>query len=1563
MPSIGLDRIEEFGSTGVAVDPYTPATDKSSYSATWIRHLLPSTGLAHPTFDETLLDLLEVLICSPAADGSCATVDTLTFAGGDIQLTGNGNNGSYRIHWGPPGWLAGTPLDVRVSVAGMDVDSFGYLPASAQPKQIRFTINDHPRIRAHVLHVQGVDAAPAADVLIQEFRLGSLEIVRILAAEGYAIAEIGEILLDRFNETPEDAAWLMHAAKIDAGEVGAVLLDVYFQDADQTGSILRSVGYSCFEIIEAIRARFGDDPQAVFEALMPIGCAPDPLTCEPPEDGGGRELRVRTRIVDSLSGVLDVTFPGTGNGPSHFDRTLLEALRLSVAEVRSDGSLNLVSVFRPGSGINSIQLRMGFYQLLWHPAPGQTGKTFRVTVSVADLDLAFDEFRLTTPHALPIKFRIDDHPVIRARVLRQAGATAAEIVTRLLAEFALQPGEVARVLSEEPISILELGEGLRDGLPGGPAIVTQALRDGGLSSTTTLEILAAVFGLTGEESISIMRLAGYPATDVWQALEDIFDWNLTKIEIELLKGGFSDDEVLAASAPRLMIRYACLIERSGPRIYFHEDEPFMPSSIDWVVERSALVWGHGDVACSGCRLDPPHGLTPDTLVDKADEIQGMTLGDVDFWLDPPTTAYAGDLASTEMYVHAVRLKDLQVTDIQFWLFYPYNGPGSVEIKSDLLSLGNVCHAPNPGNTAPLGEHESDWEVLVLRFDDETGDLLEVYMSAHGDYHRYDANCSGAHCVELEDGQHVVARSGLNGHAYFPHLGSNPSTLFMVSFGLGDIGLFANNYTNPPGAVFDSWRQYEFIGLDGALLDQPWAGFDGLWGETRDFGLNFFDKIAVVNNIAENCINEIRFVSIPVVAGISCAVACAPAAAFFGIGYGACLATCVPAVIVNANRVITLALPIAGPLIIDDQFGEAIGFGKPSPASRGEEWKHFVIPNEDPRAISITDKGDSADVIRRLIVTIPEKVCERKEESHWRQLRGKVCRNTAPIDRVELGVDGVYTDITSHTTGQPREYYFDWDTSTATSSKAVLSPRYLDSDGVVFEYTFEDGDVVQTGVIDPVTTLQLDLESVVIEEGEMAVLDGMFVTSVMPLTAFQTASQGMSSSLVSRAGTFNVTIDWGDGSVETLVTMELFSASHVYVDDGTFGIDVTVTGQTVSAGTVITVANRTPEIGSLTQSSDASTLEAVPVTIDLTASFTDGGALDTHDAEWNWDDGTSTSQVSVTSPINASYTYLSAGLYVPSIVVMDDDGDLARAVYEPVVVSDAGGTAGVGAIQAPIADSGDVSTDFTFSVATDPMNPPTVNLQVNAGSVVISGVQAAAVTFAGNTVEVTGLAEIDGNAMTTTGEPLEVSFRAVDGGSAPADDALEIRIWFLDANNVEQIVYETDPGQALTSGDIVVNAAGGTQGAGSILGPDPLAFGSGEATFGFFLSANSLGDPLVDFNFSVGGLLLEGVRVPSVTEMNGELQIEGGVDVNGEETTPDMYPYRVRITALDAPMPADDTFEVLVWFVDANNVDRVVYETAVGQKLLRGEIRVPVTPPTPSNSSPGPDREDAWPGEN
>lgn len=139
-------------------------------------------------------------------------------------------------------------------------------------------------------------------------------------------------------------------------------------------------------------------------------------------------------------------------------------------------------------------------------------------------------------------------------------------------------------------------------------------------------------------------------------------------------------------------------------------------------------------------------------------------------------------------------------------------------------------------------------------------------------------------------------------------------------------------------------------------------------------------------------------------------------------------------------------------------------------------------------------------------------------------------------------------------------------------------------------------------------------------------------------------------------------DFGDGQYGSGV-----SASHVYVDDGTYTATLTVmdsAGHTASDSVVVTVNNVAPVVGPLTPI----TAVLPGVTVSTSASYSDAGINDTHTASFDWGDGNNTEGVVGGGGVSGSHIYSTPGVYSVTLTVTDDGQASGTATTQVTILT-------------------------------------------------------------------------------------------------------------------------------------------------------------------------------------------------------------------------------------------------------------------------------------------------------
>ncbi len=535
------------------------------------------------------------------------------------------------------------------------------------------------------------------------------------------------------------------------------------------------------------------------------------------------------------------------------DETLLAFLKVTVCEVRSGGDCIVVAEFTAQGtsdpGHDTLKLLDHHYSVNWDAPKAFKKAEYEIHVAVANLEVGFVGYSPMKKGTVPIKFRIDDHPRIRARVLHEQGLCMVIIARAIQEEFDLELDDLATVLHDEFL---------------------------GSFPDRDLKVWIA----------RALRLVGGAAPQVYEILKDLFDINdpteaqIKELQDVLLEAGFTEEEVFYAVLADRLARYHVTIRKYAPVLFLHPAEKYSLSSVDWFMDRAPLVaidQGSGIDAILTCFEPgefPPADLMevvqttrevfPDEdvafrffLEDEArclypecnNETRYPSIEVPGPCQDPdvpdPTVMgpRAGNLAGARCYVRVLTGETVAgelYTDYHFWYFYPYNGPGTTAVDAYLKIIANRWHYSDGhdegwvtgdyGNACPFGVHTGDWEAVILRFDD-SGALVKAFLSQHGEYKEILP-------AELEEeNQHVVAYSSLNGHANFPKSGRNThlekhqkpiEDLIENEIGkggdsipiLGDsdvtLDVVTFNYT-ARGTRFDSMNAYDILAVDKHIL--------------------------------------------------------------------------------------------------------------------------------------------------------------------------------------------------------------------------------------------------------------------------------------------------------------------------------------------------------------------------------------------------------------------------------------------------------------------------------------------------------------------------------------------------------------------------------------------------------------------------------------------------------------------------------------------------------------------------------------------------------------------------
>jgi hypothetical protein len=231
----------------------------------------------------------------------------------------------------------------------------------------------------------------------------------------------------------------------------------------------------------------------------------------------------------------------------------------------------------------------------------------------------------------------------------------------------------------------------------------------------------------------------------------------------------------------------------------------------------------------------------------------------------------------------------------------------------------------------------------------------------------------------------------------------------------------------------------------------------------------------------------------------------------------------------------------------------------------------------------------------------------------------------------------------------------------------------------------------------------------------------------------------------------------------------------------------------------------PEVGIINTLQDIVQLGNL---FETSATFSDLGPSETHTAEWDWGDQTTSSGVisknGLSGTVTGAHTYSTTGVYTVTLTVTDNSGDFGSSIFEFVVVYDPSGgfVTGGGWINSPagayVAEPSLVGkATFGFvSKYQNGANVPTGNTQFSfkVADLKFKSTEYDWLVVAGNNANFKGAGTIDGqgnygfllfgfDSDLNTNDPFE-------------DDKFRIKIW--DKNNGDVVVYDNNLGQSESS---------------------------------------------------------------------------------------------------------------------------------------------------------------------
>jgi hypothetical protein len=265
--------------------------------------------------------------------------------------------------------------------------------------------------------------------------------------------------------------------------------------------------------------------------------------------------------------------------------------------------------------------------------------------------------------------------------------------------------------------------------------------------------------------------------------------------------------------------------------YFLDDPEYVldnGTSLEWALVQNE--WDYDSFSIS----DPPLGSLDTSAAGLMQDVQSKIISSAEFNNDESLRYYLriydsfkpGSLDRAKALVR-VRPWNWLSTELQFWFFYPFNGPGRAEV----CASGNECVEDHFDQA---GRHYGDWEHVNLRVDNRTKQLISVYMSRH-DAGQWVLKNRFADVLEF-NGTHPRIYVAKYSHAHYPNAGVHDyERVFEWDYDLGTASVDLRDLTNGDGPVFSTYLPGKYRNISSALpgyhINEPeWLQFQGRWGQ-------------------------------------------------------------------------------------------------------------------------------------------------------------------------------------------------------------------------------------------------------------------------------------------------------------------------------------------------------------------------------------------------------------------------------------------------------------------------------------------------------------------------------------------------------------------------------------------------------------------------------------------------------------------------------------------------------------------------------------------------------------
>ena len=281
-----------------------------------------------------------------------------------------------------------------------------------------------------------------------------------------------------------------------------------------------------------------------------------------------------------------------------------------------------------------------------------------------------------------------------------------------------------------------------------------------------------------------------------------------------VRGLVTPTAISTTAKPLTLDQVTSSIKKYAPILNIHPDEQFLNTSVDDFLTHCELI----EVIDKKAKKTKSLGTVTAANLPQTGK-------DGQYYLQLKDDGKKGDFSKAKAYVHAFWQPGMPYTDLQFWFFNSYNGPGTLHI--DGLMMESITTAGDI-NVAPLGEHVGDWEMSMVRVNNTTLNLDGIWLSQHAKGQFITAD-------QLDrtfkfQGTQPIIFSARNGHGNWPGVGSNPTEFRKIGGIPAGFDFFVRNDTAVGNLKLDCSKSYELVAADFAGVNPPaWMTYPFRWG--------------------------------------------------------------------------------------------------------------------------------------------------------------------------------------------------------------------------------------------------------------------------------------------------------------------------------------------------------------------------------------------------------------------------------------------------------------------------------------------------------------------------------------------------------------------------------------------------------------------------------------------------------------------------------------------------------------------------------------------------------------